>query len=388
MENIEKNFSPTVEWMSKKYDEMNTSLFNGRLGTCSFGIFTTGRGSGGSVLGWFRITGDHIKAEKRGGRMFKETYVNRIYINKDNFVDLCKPKIELNGNYTGTEHGFLATLVHEMCHYYTYMDGWMPKQAHGTEFRNIGYVVSQRSNGMFTIKRLATAEDMSELELSDEMKVKKEKRLKNKKASVYAVIVFKRNGQIELTITSNQEVIDQIRKHYQIENERNIVVNNDEDVIELLFSKGYRRNMRTWRYWNIENVPWIEELKNLLKPEENNNIEEPEQKQEPEIKNLMFSIKTTNGDVFEYRYTTFGDLKRAVKKKFPKISDEALDKILSNPANYKVMENKKSIKQIIKEVVDEVLAREINSMNSVDDSVEISPKMNLGKYSPLEKNIN
>lgn len=154
---MEKNFVPNPQWMSEKYDEMNAMLFNGRLGSCGFNIFTTGKGSGGSVLGWFKITGHGIKIDRRTRKMFFENYWDREYINKDNFVDLCKPVIELNGNYHGTEHGFLSTLVHEMCHYYTYMEGWAPTQAHGREFRNIGSVVASRSNGMFTVQRIATA---------------------------------------------------------------------------------------------------------------------------------------------------------------------------------------------------------------------------------------
>ena len=101
----------------------------------------------------------------------------RIYIDRNNFAELCHPTIELNGNYSGTEHGFLETLVHEMCHYYTEMDGYCPRQGHGFEFRNIGSIVTSRSNGMFTIQRLASAEQMTELELSDEMKAKRERRL-------------------------------------------------------------------------------------------------------------------------------------------------------------------------------------------------------------------
>jgi hypothetical protein len=157
---MDKTFKPTREWMAAKYAEMNEQLFNGSLGNCSFDIFTTGRGSQGGTLGWFKIKGSRILIERRSRRMYKDGW-DRIYINRSNFADLCYPTIELNGNYTGTEYGFLATLVHEMCHYYTYMNGYAPKQGHGPEFKEIGYIVSSRSNGLFTIQRLATAEEMS-----------------------------------------------------------------------------------------------------------------------------------------------------------------------------------------------------------------------------------
>ena len=44
---IEKTFKPNVQWMAKKYKEMNQKLFYGQLGDCDFGIFTTGKGSEG-----------------------------------------------------------------------------------------------------------------------------------------------------------------------------------------------------------------------------------------------------------------------------------------------------------------------------------------------------
>ena len=160
----DKSFVPNIQWMSEKYDEMNEKLFGGSLGRCSFGVFTTGKGSQGNVLGWFKITRKGVKIDRYTRRMYAlEDWFDKVYIDKNNFVEKCWPKIELNGNYSGTENGFLATLVHEMCHYYTYMNGFAPKQGHGPEFREIGMAVSNRSNGMFTIQRLASAEQMNDL---------------------------------------------------------------------------------------------------------------------------------------------------------------------------------------------------------------------------------
>lgn len=392
---MEKDFVPNVQWMSEKYDEMNAMLFNGRLGSCGFNIFTTGRGSGGGVLGWFKITGNNIKIDRRTRRMFHSNFVvsnyyttqykNVEYINKDNFVDLCKPVIELNGNYRGTEHGFLSTLVHEMCHYYTYMEGWAPTQAHGREFRDIGSVVASRSNGMFTVQRIATAEQMSELELSDEMKAKREKRLANKKAAVSAVIVFKRDGAVELTITSNKSVIDVIKRYYE-KKEETVVVNNNSNVIDFLFSKGYKMNMRTWRYWNIEGKPWLDELKNMLFGFENNaetDVDEPESEEEVEPSKI-FTIKTSTG-TFECNADSKEQLIIAIKQRFPKMSDETVEKVINNPANYKeAASGVREERNILKEILDEFLENEGLKNNGIEDSVEITPDMNLGMFSPLQ----
>jgi len=375
MDNLDKSFRPTVEWMAKKYDEMNAQLFEGALMECAFEVFTTGKGMEGGTLGWFCIEGRKIMIERRGRRIFQDRgWMERTYVNKENFVSICRPKIKLNGNYTGTEHAFLATLVHEMCHYYTYRNGYAPVQAHGREFKSIGQIVSSRSNGLFTIQRLASAEQMSEMELSDEMKAKKAKRLANKKATVSAILVFTKDNKVKLTITSNQRLINTIVKVEGQRGEKPIVT-NDAEVIEYLFSKGFRKNMRSWRYWSLEDKPWLNELKNML-PETSGESRPAVQQVSKEPKKI-FSIKTSSG-VFETPVASSDELIKILKEKFPKLKEDALLKIINNPANYKMKENKLSFNSIVEGVINEL---------TDDDSVEITPDMNLGIMSPIEDEI-
>lgn len=92
------------------------------------------------VIFWdgFKITSKYIRIECNSRKMFYDDgYYGRQYINSKNFVELCEPCIELNANYSWTEEDMLATLAHEMCHYYTYMNGIAPKQGHGSEYRNV-----------------------------------------------------------------------------------------------------------------------------------------------------------------------------------------------------------------------------------------------------------
>ena len=381
---MDKTFIPTTEWMATKYAEMNNMLFGGKLGECSFKVFTTGRGSQGSVLGWFKIMGRNIRVDRYSRRMFVNGW-EKEYINHRNFVELCHPQIELNGNYNGTELGFTTTLVHEMCHYYTYMNGYCPKQAHGREFKEIGYITSNRSNGMFTIQRLASAEQMSQLELNDEMKAKREKRLANKKAAVTAIIVFTEEGQIKLTITSSEKLI-RIISSSEKERGNNVITTNDAEIIEFLFSKGYRKNMRTWRYWSLETKPWIGELKSMLS---NANFQMGNLKnarvEQPQVQNnnpkMIFSIKTSNG-VFETECSSFVELRNKLQQRFPNMSYETISKLMGNRANFKkIEESKMNTKEIIKEVIEEYFE---NEFGNNDDSIEITPNMDLGKYSPLE----
>jgi hypothetical protein len=47
-------------------------------------------------------------------------------------------------------------------------------------------------------------------------------------------------------------------------------------------------------------------------------------------------------------------------------------------------ENRINLKTIIEGVIDEFMENEFRGANNNNDSIEITPDMNLGKYSPLE----
>lgn len=393
MEEIDKTFKPTTEWMEEKYREMNDLLFNSKLGRCFFGIFTTGKGSEGRTLGWFKITGRNVKYNRRTGQMFKDYgYNDKVFVDSSNFFEVCEPKIELNGNYSGTENAFLATLVHEMCHYYTYMNGYVPKRAHGVEFKQIGSIVSARSNGMFTIQRLASAEQMNEMELNDEMKARKAKRLANMKASVSAVLVLGSDGTAALTITSDQNLISTIKSREE-ENGNDVFVSNNTDVIDFLFDKGYKSNMRlsrnsrtgrlSWRYWSLEGKPWLSELKQLFGIQSLSAGRQQPQEPEPVIKKprRIFTLKTSNG-VFECDADCPpAELFKKINERFPRFDADTIIMLMGNINNYRIEENRMSTKSIIKEVIQEFIDNEIGAPN---DSADITSDMNLGEFSPLE----
>jgi hypothetical protein len=389
MDNIDKSFVPTREWMAEKYDEMNKQLFGGRLMECGFEVFTKGAGMEGGTLGWFCITGRNIRIKRGNRRIFQQNGWSETYVDRDNFVSICRPVIKLNGNYHGTEHGFLATLVHEMCHYYTYMDGYAPVQGHGREFREIGAIVSARSNGMFSIQRLATAEEMQEMSLNADMKAKRQKRLANKKASVSALLAITSGGDVKLTISSNDNLLNMI-KNSEEERGSDVFVSNDTEVIEYLFNKGFKKNMRSWRYWNLKDKPWLDELKKLfgiqtlgvnthqeIRPAASR-VAEPKAKRPKRI----FTIRTNSG-VFEVDVsgedTPQTALVMALKERFPKMSIESIRKIINNPANYRMEENRITFSSIVEGVINELM--------DDNDSVEITPDMNLGLKSPIEGEI-
>jgi hypothetical protein len=260
-ENNDK-FKPTVEWMAKMYAKFNKELFWGELGACDFGIFTSGRGSQGKVLGWFSTQSSRVRIKRGTRQMFLDGSWDRITITKNNFVQYFRPIIKMNGNYSGTEDSLSATLVHEMCHYYNYMYGYAPGRAHGREFMEIASIVSSKSGGRFTIQRVASAEEMRGYELDKEIAEKNKQRFESRHSDVTAVFVYNENGDVELTITKSQSVIDDIvsssARHFQKPDLRGrkpikVVASNDKGVIDKLIMLGYRRVMRTYRYWSITN---------------------------------------------------------------------------------------------------------------------------------------
>lgn len=264
---MDKSFKPTVDWMGAKYDELNKRLFSGDLDRCNFGIFTSGKGSEGRTLGRFRLTGSNLKAERYSRRMFTQTFDGKLYVNKKNFYDVCKPLIEINGNYSGAESSFTNTLVHEMCHYYDYMYGTLPKQSHGPSFRNIAMYISDRSNGEFTIQRLASAEVMEGYELNDAMKAKKERRKANLASKLCAIFIFTKQGSVHLCTTSSEKLIGEIKR---IESKRGskVVLTRDPKMIWHLIEQGYKANFKTYRFWDVTNKGDIVKMLDTCQNEE------------------------------------------------------------------------------------------------------------------------
>ena len=261
--NSDEKFTPTIDWITEKYFELNEWLFKGKLGNCLFEVYTSGKGMERS-LGHFRFTGNGVKYNKRTRRMYwaDPAYLGdlKVDITAENFVEYTKPMIGLNGNYKRTEHMWLNTLVHEMCHYYTYMNGRVPVQAHGTEFRQIGQIVGVRSNGIFDIKRLCDAENVGELD--GEIAAKRQARDDKKKSNMTALLVFRTNGDIQLITTTSQEVIQKVVNDNNKLICKRVVSSNDINYIEYLWSLGYKHNMRTYRYWPVQGKDLVDEIKN------------------------------------------------------------------------------------------------------------------------------
>lgn len=178
-----------------------------------------------------------------------------------------KPYIQLNGNYKATEDAWSNTLIHEMCHYYTYLNCHVPNQSHGTEFYAIGLKVCNLSQGKYVITRVANSEEMKNFELNAEVKAKNDQRKDNKISKGIAVITYHNNGAPRLTLTASQPLVEKIISYNKSNNDtKRIIVSKDSDLLKMLFDKGYKQFMRTYKYWNID--------KDLSKEIENYNYDE------------------------------------------------------------------------------------------------------------------
>ena len=420
-EHSTEKIKPTTEWMTKWYDIMNKRLFNGELGDCILRPFTTGKGSNGRTLGWFKITASNIKVDRSTRRIFKSDYYSRQYVDRSSFPSICKPCIELNANYSAPEDSWLNTLVHEMCHYYTYMYGYAPKQGHGPEFREIGAIVSSKSNGLITIQRLASAEEMTHFDLDADIKQKNQERLDRKKSNLNVCVIILDNKQVRLVTTTSMKLVDEIANlHNTKNNTLYFGCSHETGLVELLYSKGYRSSMRTYRYWDISNASWLnilpeyqwnkvigkcatmEEALGLENKDENHPSLAVANNNKQEETHLGYNIikDGTGYNLYntETKRKTFGNPVEKIwfdneqnlfcfkNGKFTFIGTPGhwQKYNVQENINHKNMDkNTDKIKEAIRKKLREMIDEKING-NGEADSISISPDMNLGLESPFE----
>ena len=420
-EHSTEKIKPTTEWMTKWYDIMNKRLFNGELGACILRPFTTGKGSNGRTLGWFKITASNIKVDRSTRRIFKSDYYSRQYVDRSSFPSICKPCIELNANYSAPEDSWLNTLVHEMCHYYTYMYGYAPKQGHGPEFREIGAIVSSKSNGLITIQRLASAEEMTHFDLDADIKQKNQERLDRKKSNLNVCVIILDNKQVRLVTTTSMKLVDEIANlHNTKNNTLYFGCSHETGLVDLLYSKGYRSSMRTYRYWDISNASWlnilpeyqwnkvigkcatIEEALGLENKDENHPSLAVANNNKQEETHLGYHIikDGTGYNLYntETKRKTFGNPVEKIwfdneqnlfcfkNGKFTFIGTPGhwQKYNVQENINHKNMDkNTDKIKEAIRKKLREIIDEKING-NGEADSISISPDMNLGLESPFE----
>lgn len=313
-------FKVTVSWMQEHYDKFNEELFGGVLGKCDF----IANGSGGKKFGWFTISAYGVKIDVRSRRMFKDNGWERIEINRDNFYETCCPVIGMNTNYSGQAFALENTLIHEMCHYYTYCFGIAPKQCHGPEFRHIADIVTQRGNLEYRIGRFGD-KDRNEkgYRLDDKIKQQKEKRRANRLSNSIIVLTQMKNGDARLTRAANWNVVNEIINCHKRDGRAvRTYVYNDADVINYFADMGYVKTQRTYRCWTLN--------------------------------------------------SSFDDIIAQLPE------SEPIDKVNYDDMNYE------NYKRDIVDVITERAVTNIRNEYGLDDKITITPGMDLSEYSPLE----
>lgn len=260
-ETEDRTFKPTTEWMRAKYDQINQECFNGELGDCSFSLFTTGKGSQGKWLGYFSIGNRNVRYRRTDRHMYSEVrdffgFCDEQYVNKENFVTLCHPLISINANYSGTEFAFELTLVHEMCHYYNYMRGYVPTRAHGREFMSAAYMVERNSGGKYTVEKCATAEEMSNKDLDPEIKARNEKRKSSRLSKVTIVTAFMDDGTVKMypTTLNMEAIVDKVKRYVNVTRfgYKKVYVSTDKGLSQELCATRFKTVRDVfWRFYDI-----------------------------------------------------------------------------------------------------------------------------------------
>lgn len=236
---------PTVAWMRENYDRFNQELFGGKLGECDLVLATRGARN----LGRFRIR-NQVIINRWNRRMYVQggnywSGYTQTQIDRSNFATLADPEISMNSSYSATEDALQNTLIHEMCHYYTYMDGYCPKQGHGAEFKQIASIVCSRSNGRFEITRLAGADEMAKHKLDDRV-------MKRFIDDVYTIFTEMNDGAVRMTRTKNKNLVDTIINiHEKDQRAKRTYVYQDHNMSSDIAKGGKTHLMRTYRFWTM-----------------------------------------------------------------------------------------------------------------------------------------
>lgn len=252
-------FYPTVEWMSKKYNELNNDLFDNELKGCEFEVFYTGLGANGNFIGFFTFNGVHLFYNEYDRLLYKKVGRKKIYVNRDNFVELCRPVIQFNGHYQATEDAWVNTLIHEMCHYCDAMDGYVQKQAHGPSWKDICRKIEYKTNGKYTISTLINTDEMKDFILDEKIKNRNETRINNKISRMSVYISFLTDNSIIFTTTSNKKLKECILNYGKTDCAE-IIESDDNTLIRSLYDHGYKTDFRTYKYYKLINDDEVDKI--------------------------------------------------------------------------------------------------------------------------------
>ena len=237
---------------------------------CEFSIFTSGKGSEGGILGKFSMTNcNYFKSDRRRkivhiGEVPGEVSFYRngrfvVDITKNNFVKICKPRISLNGNYSWNEFSMSETLIHEMCHYLVYIRNnfCMPSRSHGSLFMSVASEVTSRTNGVFSVDGVATAETMKNVELDQKFVEKRKRRAENAANTATIALIKRADFGTYMMFIANENITMRFVNLFKAPNENYpfVKIIRDPDIAAFLLRNGYKKFRVPTRHYNMAKYP-------------------------------------------------------------------------------------------------------------------------------------
>lgn len=200
-------FKPTVAWMTQKFNELNRKCFNNELPECFLRITKLSK----KTLGNFAPhTNTELYTKKDGTIMYDDLVTVdghsahfKFEIDKEWILENCKPVISLNNIYAMSEKEWLSVLIHEMCHYSSFIKGKMDSSnennSHGKIFHQECEDAARKMGEDWTAEYIETSEQLKEV-VDDEAAQTEASRISN--------------GYIVLALYNSQKLGKQITLGY------------------------------------------------------------------------------------------------------------------------------------------------------------------------------
>jgi len=149
-----------------------------------------------------------------------------------------------------------------------YLNGFYPVHAHGSEFKFIADNVGVRSNGRFSIQRLATAEEMANRVLDKDIAHRNKDAMDRRNENSMLIFVFKNDGVVNMTRISvnNKSALNTILNYYSKPQNMKlvdkIIASTDQRLIKLVNDLGFRTIMRNPKFWNVYGTGFADHVRN------------------------------------------------------------------------------------------------------------------------------
>ena len=150
------------------------------------------------------------------------------------------------------------------------------------------------------------------------------------------------NGEIRLINANSMKLVDLILYNYKNnkysgEKVKEIKISTDVNLKKIVFDNGYNKACTTYRYWNVQNEPFIEKLDNYVtKTVLSTELTQQTSSEKPQnslIRHFMFT--TVQGNTFEVKNVTKDDLKAKLRERFPKWSESAIERVINTEKYYR-----------------------------------------------------